>query len=111
MPNYFALRVGRDWRPVECSDDNDWASIHCVRDPGHQRAGRRTTELRLDLLASRIPDFSTTMLSDVVITPRTLMAMRQSRLTGYREVAARIVDRPGTPSAVVPHLWEFIVTG
>src|SRR5262245_46863520 len=104
MPNFFALRVGRDWRSVECSDDNDWESIHCVRDPGHQRAGRRTTELRLDLLASGISDFSTTMLSDVVITSKALMVMRQSGLTGYREVAARVVHRPGTPSDdAIPH--------
>jgi hypothetical protein len=112
MPKYFVLQIGRNKLSVEYSDDNDWDSVHCARDSGHQRAGRRITELRLDLLTRKVPDFSSTMLSDIVITSNALMAIRRSGLTGYREAAAHIAGGPRTePDAAVPRLWEFIVSG
>ena len=112
MPTYFNLEVDRDQPSVEYSDDNDWESIQCAVNPGHQRAGRRITELRVDLLTANVPDFSRTMLSDIVVSSNALMALRRSGLTGYREARAPIVHRPPTArGGAAPVLWELVVTG
>jgi hypothetical protein len=68
---------------IEGASGNDWESIRCARDPGHQRAGRRATNLRLDVLSWNVVDFSRTQLSDVVITDHALNILRDSGLTGF----------------------------
>lgn len=109
---FYELQVGRDRTFVEGASTNDWESITCEKDPGHQRAGRRLTELFLDILSRNVVDFSRTMLSDVVITDHALDALRGARLTGF-EVRPAMIERvpAGVKRSDLPRLWEFIVTG
>ena len=101
-----------DSRFVELSEGNDWEGIVCPKDEGHQRAGRRITELNIDLVSKRIVDFSSTILSDIVITTGALRVLSAAKLTGFRVEPAVVHAFPKSmaPEAV-PKLWEFLVTG
>ncbi len=110
--NFYLLQVGREHKFVECADTNDWESISCAKDPGHQRAGQRLTALCLDVLSPIAVDFSRTMLSDIVITDRALDVLRGARLTGFEVKAAR-VEGPARArgTSALPALWELVVRG
>ena len=109
---FYELQVGRARRIIEGSSQNDWESIVCPKDAGHQRAGRRSTPLSLDVLSPNVADFSRTMLSDIVITDRVFQVLREEGLTGFQVKPTTIESVPGgvRPSDL-PKLWEFVVIG
>jgi len=96
---------------VEGSEGNDWEGIVCPVDPGHQRAGRRVTTLHVDIIKSRIVDFSSTLL-DNVITDHALNVLKAAGLTGFTVKPLVIESYPKRldPQSV-PTLWELVVTG
>jgi hypothetical protein len=109
---YYKLEIDRADGFVESSDENDWESIRCSADPDHQRAGRRVTVLKLDVVSSKVADFSRTMLSDVVITDHALEVLRSAKLTGFSIQQAVASALPGRlEDSGLPTLWEFVVTG
>jgi hypothetical protein len=109
---FYEMEVGRERKLVEGSDANDWESIVCSKNPDHQRAGRRLTALSVDILSRDIPDFTRTMLSDVVVTDRVRAALQNAKLTGF---IFNPVDVARTPKrrgdAIYPKLWELVVVG
>lgn len=109
---FYELEVGRARKFIEGSSRNDWESLICPRDPGHQRVGRRLTPLFLDVLSWNVVDFSRTMLSDIIVADHALQVIREAGLTGF-EVQLAIVE--GVPAGVtpsdLPKLWELVVTG
>jgi len=97
---------------VELAEGNDWEGVVCPKYDGHQRAGRRTTVLQIDVVSKRVVDFSTTILPFVVITDNALQVLRTSKLTGFRVEPVQIHGIPkGLDAKSVPKLWEFVVTG
>lgn len=110
--DFYELQVGRERKFVEGASANDWESVTCEKDPGHQRAGRRLTALFLDVLSWNVVDFSRTMLSDIVITDHALDVLRGARLTGFEVRPAKVIGLPtGLKKSGLPKLWEFIVSG
>jgi hypothetical protein len=110
--NFYKLQIDRKRMFIEGGSENEWEAIVCSKDSGHQRAGRRLTELRLDVVSWRIIDFSRTMLSDVVITDHTLNILKGAGLTGFCVKPTQIATTPvGVDKSAIPKLWEFIVTG
>lgn len=108
----YELQISRAQQFVEGAHQNDWESVVCAKDPGHQRAGRRLTELFLDVVSWNVVDFSRTMLSDVVITDHALQVLRESELTGFEVRPTQIKRLPnGVNRSDLPKLWEFIATG
>lgn len=109
---FHVLQIGRARRFVEGSSANDWESVVCQKDPGHQRAGRRVTGLYLDVLSRNVVDFTRTMLSDTVITDHALQVLRQARLTGFEVQATEVRSvLNGVRRSELPLLWEFVITG
>lgn len=112
MSVFHELEVGRDRTFVEGSDANDWDSIVCSVNAGHQRAGKRITGLSLDVVSCRVTDFSSTMLGDVVITHRVREALEAADLTGFTLRHADVSKVPRRcDRAKLPKLWEFVVVG
>jgi hypothetical protein len=108
----YQLQIGRARKFIEGASANDWESIVCLKDPGHQRAGRRLTHLSLDVVSSNVVDFSRTMLSDVVVTDHALEVLRQAGLTGFQARPTKVEAVPdGVKRSDLPPLWEFVVTG
>jgi len=109
---FYKLEIGRERKFLECGSANDWESITCKKSPEHQRAGRRTTDLLLDIISNGVVDFSRTMLGDIVITDYALNALREARLTGFEVRPSQIVGfPPKMKKENLPKLWELIVTG
>src|ERR1051325_1366598 len=109
---FHELQVSRERKFVEGASSNDWESVICARDPGHQRAGRRVTELFLDIVSWNVTDFSRTMLSDIVITDHALQVLNEAGLTGFHVEPTKVENVPGGVKRVdLPKLWEFVVTG
>jgi hypothetical protein len=110
--DFYELQVGRERKCLEGASPNDWESVTCEREPGHQRAGRRITELFLDILSWNVVDFSRTMLSDIVITDHALNVLRDAHLTGFEVRPTKIEGLPPrVQGSDLPRLWEFVVTG
>jgi hypothetical protein len=111
MP-FYKLQVGRNRKFVESNRGNDWEMVRCSTNPGHQRAGRRKTELILDVLSWSVVDCSRTMLSDIVITDRALRVMQAAGLTGFVCAPTRVATFPlGVHRDAFPRLWELVVVG
>jgi Protein of unknown function (Gmx_para_CXXCG) len=110
--NFVTLEISRRRKFVEGSSDNDWESVVCARNPGHQRVGRRLTDLSLNILSWNAVDFSRTMLSDIVITNHAFSVLSEAGLTGFEVRPTKITSLPsGVRVAKLPKLWEFVVTG
>jgi hypothetical protein len=109
---FYELQVGRTRKFIEGSSRNDWETLICRIDSGHQRVGRRLTPLFLDVLSWNVVDFSRTMLSDIVVADHALRVLREKELTGFEVQPAMIDGVPaGVTSSDLTKLWEFVVTG
>lgn len=109
---FYELQVSRSRKFVEGASHNDWESINCSKDAGHQRAGRRLTDLLLDIVSWNVVDFSRTMLSDIVITDHALKVLVAAGLTGFRVRPTKIEGVPaGAERSALPKLSEFVVIG
>lgn len=84
-------------------------SIVCPINEGHQRSGRRLTNLHIVLPDGEVEDFVWTWYSECLILESTLELLRSSSLTGFyvKPVQARFEKSTATP----PKLWELVVTG
>lgn len=98
---------------LELSEEgNDWEGIVCPKEPGHQRAGRRITDLHIDIMSKKVVDFSTTFLSDIVISDNALKILEAAGLTGFRVKPTHIHKYPkGLDPSTVPKFWEFVAIG
>jgi hypothetical protein len=107
---FFKLQI--DWpKFIEGGSGNDWESIRCPKNPGHQRAGRRVTDLIIDVVSWNVVDFSRTMLSEVV-TDHALAVLRAANLSGFIVRPTRVATFPArVDRSKIPSLWEFVVTG
>lgn len=104
----------RQYGLAEWADDVKLESIVCPVNPGHQRAGKRLTDLTVMLPSSQVGDFVWTWYHDCLITERVLQLFRQAGLTGFkvRPVVVEKVKRPGKRRLEdIPRLWELVVTG
>lgn len=108
---FYNLEVGREKVFIESSNANEWQSVVCSKNTGHQRAGRRITDLSLDVLSKKVVDFSQTMLSDIVVTDKARAALVASKLTGFSLRPVSIATKPSGHGSVIPKLWELVVTG
>ncbi len=110
MRRFYKLIIPQKF--VELSEGNDWEGIVCPKDSGHQRAGRRTTELHIHCVSTRVADFSSTILSDIVVTNHALAVLTQAGLTGFEVKNPVICSKPRIKNQCeIPKLWEFLVTG
>ena len=110
MVFYDISDAGRSY--VSLGEGNDWESIVCPVDDGHQRAGRRITQLHLALESKTVVDFSWTCLSDVVITDHALQILMAASLTGFRVEPTKVVShRKQRDKLHILEVWEFVVSG
>jgi hypothetical protein len=109
---FYRLEISRETKFVEGSDANDWDSIVCSTHSGHQRAGKRVTDLFLDIVSWNVVDFARTMLSDVVVTDHAREVLQNAELTGLAVNPTHVAKSPERgPGATFPKLWEFVVVG
>jgi len=94
-------------RCADWDDGMDLEQILCPVNPGHQRGGKRTTDLKIVLLGSHVEDFVWT--NECVIQDRVLQLFRENGVTGFeaKPVKARFARSSEAPSV----LWELVVTG
>ena len=91
MSAFYHLKADYNRSFVDYGEGNDWEGIVCSRDPGHQRAGARTTVLKLKITRRRIVDFSSTILADLVITDRAYECLRRCEFSGFKVKPTEIV--------------------
>lgn len=80
---------------------------------GKVLSARRTRDIDVrDVASWNVTDFSTTILSDVVITQHALDVLREEGLTGFEVRPVEIDKLPlGKRRLELPRVWEFVVTG
>lgn len=90
-------------------DEVETESIICPANDGHQRGGRRLTNLSVTLSGHDVEDIVWTWGGGPLLTDHVLELFRSAGFTGFRvkpvkAVFKRSKERP-------PRLWELVVTG
>ncbi|MBX3329346.1 MAG: hypothetical protein KF722_03010 [Nitrospira sp.] len=95
---------------AEWAEEVDLDSVHCSANSGHQRAGKRITDLSVILPNAPVEDVVWTWYSECLVQDHILRLFQRYQLTGYevKPVQARF-KRPSGDSP--PTLWELVVTG
>ncbi len=100
-----SLRKRAEWM-----DEVDLEGIFCTQVPGHQRGGKRLTDLSILIPGSQVDDFVWTWYSDCLIQESVLKMFRKKGFTGFdvKPVKSRFKRKTGIEP---PTLWEFVVLG
>ena len=103
-------KSSRSRQQAEWDDGMDLDQILCPLSPGHQRGGKRTTDLKIVLQNTKLDDFIWfDYAGECVIQDRVLQLFRENSLSGFevRPVKARFERSNAAP----PTLWEVVLTG
>ena len=94
-----------DWADGEVETEK----IICPVSDGHQRGGKRLTDLSVTLPGNNTEDFVWTWGNECLLTDRVLELFESEGFTGFefKPVKARYNGLKQTP----PRLWELVVTG
>lgn len=98
-------------RRAEWIDDEiETEKVICPLNDGHQRGGKRLTNLSIALLGSGVQDFVWTWYSDCLVQDHVLEFFQKNEFTGFdvKPVKARFKQ---TSASKPPTLWELTVTG
>jgi uncharacterized protein CXXCG len=110
-PEFFHLGSGSStYKLAEWAQgEMDLEPVVCPADPGHQRPGKRLTDLSVTLPRNSVDDIVWTWCSECLLTDRVLELFRAAGLTGFevKPVKARYERADTEP----PRLWELVVTG
>jgi hypothetical protein len=91
------------------SDEMELEQVICPVNDGHQRVGKRLTDLSVALPGSNTEDFVWTWYSECLLTDHVLELFKAEGFTGFeiKPVKAGYKKSKNTP----PRLWELVVTG
>jgi hypothetical protein len=102
--------------PEETSKLAQWANeevdlegVICPADDGHQRAGKRLTDLSVTLPGDRCTDIVWTWYNECLLTDRALQLFQAYNFSGFEVKPVKAVFK--TRMKEPPRLWELIVTG
>jgi hypothetical protein len=111
MPNSFwTLRDDASLNKLaEWANEIETEKVICPVDPGHQRGGKRLTDLSVVLPRGTVKDFVWTWYSECLIQDGILQLFRRESFSGFeaKPVKARFKKNGDVP----PTLWELVVTG
>src|SRR5438105_4402507 len=94
---------------AELTDEMDWETVLCPANKGHQRGGKRLTDLSVRLPGKQVEDFVWTWGSgECLIQDRVLGFLRERQFTGFevKPVKARFKRESVEPP---PKLWELVI--
>ncbi|MDP3025407.1 MAG: hypothetical protein Q8O10_07705 [candidate division Zixibacteria bacterium] len=96
-------------------EDIELEGIKCTIDEGHQRAGRRLSDLTVILRTPKVLefDFIWTWMSEPLINERVIKIFKENKLTGYslRPVTIKRIKRFKGNLSTIPKFWELVITG
>jgi len=95
---------------AEWSDEVDLETVKCPAHPGHQRAGKRLTDLSVVLPKATMDDFVWTWMSDCLIKESVIEDLKREGCTGFRTRPVKVTVK-GAPRAKLPIYKELVVTG
>lgn len=108
---FFVFRSPDSLRKLaEWMNEVDLEGIICPQDPGHQRGGKRITDLGILIPGSSVDDFLWTWHSDCLVQDSVLKMFRKEGFTGFD--VKPVKSRYKRKSAIEPpKLWEIVVLG
>jgi hypothetical protein len=101
---FFDLSNDDRFKDVEYAKGTDWEGIVCPINEGHQRAGKRIGDLKINVIDKKASDFFWTFFSECIITDKTANLFKDAGFTGFRLKPVHVCNK-----SVFPVLWEFIV--
>ena len=104
--NFFRMSHDDKYPDARYSNEVDWEKVICRKDPGHQRVGRRTGKLSIEIRNRRFGDVLWTFLGDCILTDKVLEVLKDNKITGFD------VDQVECMNQKLPYdLWELKLTG
>jgi hypothetical protein len=110
MEQFWCLQESGRATNVEWDDSVDLETVFCSEHPGHQRAGKRVTDLSVVLPDRDVRLAVWTWQSELLLQNSLIDLLMSHHLTGWeiRSASARFRDSAATTP---PPLWEFVLTG
>jgi hypothetical protein len=90
-------------------EEMDLETVNCATNEGHQRPGRRLTNLSVTLPDRPVEDIVWTWQSECLLTDHALGVFKSSGLTGFEVKRAKARYKRSNKAA--PRLWELSVIG
>lgn len=111
QPTFWCLRSTESTRRLAewAHDEMDMETVICPTNEGHQRAGKRLTNLSVTLPGHTVEDVVWTWYGECLLTDRTLELFQSSRFTGFEVKPVKTSFKQSSVSP--PTLWELVVTG
>jgi hypothetical protein len=106
LMEFYKLDKDFKYKDVEYAKGTDWEGIICSKYKGHQRAGQRIGNLRINIKSKKRSDFLTTFLSEWIITDKVASIFQENTIKGYELQPVEISNE-----TLSYGLWELVVTG
>jgi hypothetical protein len=109
---FYALEFPESTRLLAkwVDDEMDLEAIICPVDPGHQRPGKRLTDLSISLPSGEMKDFVWTWYSECIIQDKMLKLLQENGFSGFSVKPVKPAFKEKNIK-ILPKLWEIIVTG
>jgi hypothetical protein len=111
LPGFFHLDSGTSMSRLAewARGEVDLETVICPVDDGHQRSGKRLTDLSVILPGRTVEDIVWTWYSECLLTDRVLEMFRDKGFTGFE--VQPVKTRYKRADEVPPRLWELVITG
>jgi hypothetical protein len=104
--SFFRLKYTDKYKDVDYAEGTDWEGIKCPVYDGHQRAGKRIGDLRIEITSKKINDFMWTFFSELIINDKVVQLFKENDIQGYELQPVEVVNME------LPYkFWEVIITG
>jgi hypothetical protein len=103
---YYNLSHDPKFKDVEYAKGTDWEKVVCPVNDGHQRAGDRIGDLRINIIDKKRSEFLWTFFSECIISDKTANLFKSAGFSGFQLKPVQVRSKP-----VFEALWEFIVVG
>jgi len=103
---FYVLKRDDKNKWIDYDKSTDWESIKCPKYDGHQRAGKRIGQLKVNINSTKALDFYWTFLGECVINDKVANILHDNKITGFE------LQEVGICNSYLPYkLWELCVTG
>jgi hypothetical protein len=103
---FYHLSQDENYKEVEYEQGTDWETIKCKINSGHQRAGKRLGQLRINIRSKKIADFLWTFLGEIIISDEVLKVFKENHITGFEVKPVEVCN-----VNVSQHYWELEIKG
>jgi hypothetical protein len=103
---FYIIDYNYKYKEIELAEGTEWVGIKCPVYDGHQRAGDRIGDLKINLNTEKATDFMQTFFTEWILNDRAVEILRDNNITGFETRPVEVCNKE-----LSYHFWELIVKG